>query len=265
MPLTLKDKDKLLCEKFIKKIDLYDKNSFNFLAKDHIDDYNNYIYTINDRLGINIITKIYETLENIINYFDNYKAMITKQTMFTKTHNQNIILDYKKLESNLDTQIQLLLGYKTELIKYISGYDTIYNYLISYFKKTNIYIIAGQEKIKHYETTVSNLKDKALEQKLLELSFNAEQLMKEIDILKLFKAKVSGLSSEVLLLQNINVVITERLQYSVINIYNDFKKSVIKCFNTGFDYNNLLNIINEYYTMFLEIIELCKKSLLIFN
>lgn len=265
MPPTLKDKDKLLYEKFIKKIDLYNKDSFDFLAKDHIDDYNNYIYSINDRLGINIIKKIYETLNNTINYFDNYKSIITKQTMFAKTHDQKIILDYKKLENNLNTQIQLLLGYKTELIKYISGYDTIYNYLISYFKKTNIYILAGEEKIKRYETTVSNLKDKALEQKLLELSFNANHLINDIDTLKLFKAKVSGLSSKILLFQNVNVVITERIQYSVINIYNDFKKSVIKCFSTEFDYNNLLDIINEYYIMFLEIIELCKKSLIIFD
>lgn len=141
--------------------------------------------------------------------------------------------------NTLDVQISKIEGQleqaRMELLKDISLFDTLYEKNLEYFKNLQIYIIAGEEKIKEVrETSIPSLRAEAVAsgepmhaQLVKDFEESVNRFEKKIHDLKLSKTIAIQTAPQVKLIQNNNKQLVDKIQTTVLNTIPMWKSQIV--------------------------------------
>ena len=127
---------------------------------------------------------------------------------------------YTSVEANIDSIVKNLEAHQRNLLKDISILDQMHNYNLEYLKELEIYIEAGKQKLNHLMTNeIPALESKAIasntaEDAQMARDFKdlANRFEKRIHDLELTKTISIQTIPQIRLVQNNNVIMTEKIQ-----------------------------------------------------
>jgi len=157
-------------------------------------------------------------------FYNNMKKKIEKMLARYDT----LEVQISKIEGQLDQA-------RMELLKDISLFDTLYEKNLEYFKNLNIYIIAGEEKIKEVrETSIPSLRAEAAAsrepmhaQLVKDFEESVNRFEKKIHDLKLSKTIALQTAPQVKLIQNNNKQLVDKIQTTILNTIPLWKSQIV--------------------------------------
>ena len=192
---------------------------------------------INKDLGEvgNIITNVVNELKGF--NIENEKNRKGIFGFFKKARNSLEILKtkYSNVESNIDNIVKVLEAHQRNLLKDISILDQLYDYNLEYLKELEIYIEAGKKKLKYLNTEeIPKLEAKS------QLSSSPQdiQMIKDLkDLTNRFEKRIHDLEltrtisiqtmPQIRLVQNNNVIMTEKIQSTISNTIPLWKNQMV--------------------------------------
>lgn len=145
---------------------------------------------------------------------------------------------YNNISENVDDIKNELEIYKIRLLKDIAMLDILYEENLKYFKKLEMYIIAGEEKVKQTRNeTINNLYQEANKKDDSEKDF-AMQLIKDFEkdvdrfekrIIDMQTSKIIAMqmAPQIKLIQNNNQVLVDKITDSINNVIPLYKSQLI--------------------------------------
>lgn len=142
---------------------------------------------------------------------------------------------YDKAEVNVDKISRLLEEHQIVLLKDIAMLDELYDRNLTNFKELSMYILAGQKKLKEIkETELPKLVEKAEKSGLPEDSQAANDLAnalnrfeKKLHDLELTRMISIQMAPQIRLVQNNNILMTEKIQSSLVNTIPLWKSQMV--------------------------------------
>ena len=142
---------------------------------------------------------------------------------------------YTNVETNIDNIVKVLEGHQRNLLKDISILDQMYNYNLEYLKELDIYIQAGKQKLNNLMATeIPALESKALAsnapedaQMARDIKDLANRFEKRIHDLELTRAISIQTIPQIRLVQNNNVIMTEKIQSTITNTIPLWKNQMV--------------------------------------
>lgn len=154
------------------------------------------------------------------------KAKNKAETMRTK---------YAKVETNVDRITAMLEGHQMTLMKDIAMLDEMYKMNLQNFKELSLYIIAGKKRLKEVrEQELAALVLKAKQTGLTEdaqaaqdLSNLCDRFEKKLYDLELTRTVALQMGPQIRLVQNNDVLMTEKIQSSIVNTIPLWKSQMV--------------------------------------
>ena len=142
---------------------------------------------------------------------------------------------YTNVETNIDNIVKVLEGHQRTLLKDISILDQMYNYNLEYLKELDIYIQAGKQKLNNLMSTeIPALESKALAsntpedaQMARDIKDLANRFEKRIHDLELTRAISVQTIPQIRLVQNNNVIMSEKIQSTITNTIPLWKNQMV--------------------------------------
>lgn len=142
---------------------------------------------------------------------------------------------FQKLSTEIENIIDELTKARMQLLKDVTLFDNLYEKNLEYLKELDLYIIAGQMKIKDIqEKVLPELKAKADAsgdpvdaQKYQDMNQMLNRFEKKIHDLKLSRMVSIQTSPQIRLIQNNNQVLVEKIQSSILNTIPLWKNQII--------------------------------------
>ena len=142
---------------------------------------------------------------------------------------------YTNVETNIDNIVKVLEGHQRTLLKDISILDQMYNYNLEYLKELDIYIQAGKQKLNNLMTTeIPALESKALAsntpedaQMARDIKDLANRFEKRIHDLELTRTISVQTIPQIRLVQNNNVIMSEKIQSTITNTIPLWKNQMV--------------------------------------
>uniref|UniRef100_UPI003F4B0AB3 toxic anion resistance protein n=1 Tax=Brachyspira catarrhinii TaxID=2528966 RepID=UPI003F4B0AB3 len=142
---------------------------------------------------------------------------------------------YTSVEANIDSIVKNLEAHQRNLLKDISILDQMYNYNLEYLKELEIYIEAGKQKLNHLMANeIPALESKAIasntaEDAQMARDFKdlANRFEKRIHDLELTKTISIQTIPQIRLVQNNNVIMTEKIQSTITNTIPLWKNQMV--------------------------------------
>lgn len=142
---------------------------------------------------------------------------------------------FQKLSTEIENIVDELTKARMQLLKDVTLFDNLYQKNLEYLKELDLYIIAGQMKIKEIqETVLPGLKAKADAsgdpvdaQKFQDMNQMLNRFEKKLHDLKLSRMVSIQTSPQIRLIQNNNQVLVEKIQSSILNTIPLWKNQII--------------------------------------
>lgn len=142
---------------------------------------------------------------------------------------------YEKAETNVDQITSLLEGHQIQLMKDISLLDQMYQMNLNNFKEISLYIIVGKKRLDiARKEELTSLIEKAQRTGLPEDSQAAndfanlcDRFEKKIHDLELTRMVALQMGPQIRLIQNNNIMMTEKIQSSIVNTIPLWKSQMV--------------------------------------
>lgn len=142
---------------------------------------------------------------------------------------------YDSVSVQIDKIIDELHKARISLLNDISLMDKLYQKNLEYFKDLNMYIIAGEEKLKEFQEKVlpemkqkvESSNDPVEAQRFQDLSQMVNRFEKKLHDLKLSKMLSLQTGPQIRLIQNGNQVLVEKIQSSILNTIPLWKNQIV--------------------------------------
>lgn len=152
-----------------------------------------------------------------------------------KDKTETIKARYAKVETNVDHITEVLEGHQMTLMKDIAMLDEMYERNLNNFKELSLYIIAGKKRLKQArDVELAALKQKAVTSGLAEDAQAANDFMslcdrfeKKLHDLELSKTVSLQMGPQIRLIQNNDILMTEKIQSSIVNTIPLWKSQMI--------------------------------------
>ncbi len=146
-----------------------------------------------------------------------------------------ITINFNSVSDNIDGIVVSLENHQRTLLKDVHMLDTMYEENKSYFKELNMYILAGEERLRKYEEEeipaqkkiAQESSDQIETQKLNDMINSASRFEKKLHDLKLSKTLSIQMAPQIRLLQNNNSVLVEKIQSSIVNAIPLWKNHIV--------------------------------------
>ena len=157
---------------------------------------------------------------------------------FLKNASRNIkklLQRYEKLEVQIDKIEQQLDQARMAMLKDITKFDSLYEKNLEYFQELQIYIAAGEEKIKEIQMeTLPKLREEAKAkgdpmsaQLVRDFEDTVSRFEKKIHDLKLSKTIAIQTAPQIRLIQNNDKALVEKIQTAVLNTIPLWKSQIV--------------------------------------
>ena len=148
---------------------------------------------------------------------------------------QKLLSKYDKVNNNIDKIEKRLEGHKMQMLKDIAIFDEMYDKNMDSFKQISLYIIAGDKKIKELkEVELPKLQQQAQEsgeqidaQKVNDLMAVISRFEKKIYDLKTTRIISIQMAPQIIMVQNNDSELVEKIQSSIINTIPLWKNQVV--------------------------------------
>jgi uncharacterized protein YaaN involved in tellurite resistance len=164
-------------------------------------------------------------------------ALINKIPIVGKIFNglKTFISRYEKIEVQIDRISADLEKARMELLKDIGLFDIMFEHNREYFKELEIYIAAGELKVKELnEKLIPELKRKAegsgdpmIAQQLNDMVQMTNRFEKKVHDLKLSKTISTQMAPQIRLVQNNDRILVDKIQTSILNTIPLWKNQII--------------------------------------
>jgi uncharacterized protein YaaN involved in tellurite resistance len=142
---------------------------------------------------------------------------------------------YDKAEVNVDKVSAVLEGHEVKLMKDVAMLDELYHQNLTYFKELTMYILAGKKKLtKERATTLVEMRNKAQTSGLAEDAQAAndyanlcERFEKKLYDLELTRMISIQMSPQIRLIQNNDVLMSEKIQSTLVNTIPLWKSQMV--------------------------------------
>ena len=142
---------------------------------------------------------------------------------------------YSKVEVNIDGIIKILENHQRTLLKDISILDQMYDYNLDYLKELELYIKAGKEKLNNdINKKILELEEKAKQtnkpedaQAVRDYKDLANRFEKRLHDLELTKTVSIQTIPQIRMVQNNNVVMSEKIQSTLVNTIPLWKNQMV--------------------------------------
>ena len=142
---------------------------------------------------------------------------------------------YTNVETNIDNIVKVLEGHQRNLLKDISILDQMYNYNLEYLKELEIYIEAGKQKLNYIMTneipaleakamTSNSAQDAQFARDLKDLANRFEKRIHDLDLTRTISIQTIP---QIRLVQNNNVIMTEKIQSTIANTIPLWKNQMV--------------------------------------
>ncbi|MBQ9659190.1 MAG: toxic anion resistance protein [Clostridia bacterium] len=239
---SLLPEEKQAIDEFVEKIDITNTNQilqFGSTAQSNISKFSDTVLeevkTKNTgevgTLLANLVTEIkdFDTVtgqepKGLLKIFSSAKGQLTK-----------LISKYNKVEKNIATIENALEAHKTQMMKDISMFDTMYDKNLEYFKDLSLYIIAGERIIKQLkEVELPELQRKASEtneqidvQAVNDMVNTIERFERKLYDLKTTRIISIQMAPQIRLIQNNDSELVNKIQSSLINTIPLWKNQIV--------------------------------------
>lgn len=156
---------------------------------------------------------------------------------FKKAKNkaETLKVKYTNAEKNVDHIVEILERHQQALIKDIALLDNMYEMNLQNFKELSLYIIAGKKALeKARNVELEEMKQKALKTGLAEDSQAAndfaalcDRFEKKIHDLELTRTVALQMGPQIRLVQNNDILMTEKIQSSIVNTIPLWKSQMV--------------------------------------
>ncbi|MDR0670352.1 MAG: toxic anion resistance protein [Treponema sp.] len=148
---------------------------------------------------------------------------------------KNFISRYEKIEVQIDRITTDLEKARMDLLKDIGLFDIMFDHNKEYFRELEIYIAAGELKVKELnEQVIPTLKRKAegsddpmASQQVNDMVQMASRFEKKVHDLKLSKTISMQMAPQIRLVQNNNRILVDKIQTSILNTIPLWKNQII--------------------------------------
>jgi uncharacterized protein YaaN involved in tellurite resistance len=164
-------------------------------------------------------------------------ALISKIPLVGKIFNsvKNFMSRYEKIEVQIDRISSDLERARMELLKDIGLFDIMFDHNREYFKELEIYIAAGEIKVKELnDKVIPELKRKAegsgdpmSAQQVNDMVQMTSRFEKKVHDLKLSKTISMQMAPQIRLVQNNNRILVDKIQTSILNTIPLWKNQII--------------------------------------
>ncbi|MDR2185071.1 MAG: toxic anion resistance protein [Treponema sp.] len=164
-------------------------------------------------------------------------TLINKIPIVGKVFNsfKNFISRYEKIEVQIDRITSDLEKARMDLLKDIGLFDIMFDHNREYFKELEIYIAAGELKVKELnEKVIPGLKRKAegsgdpmVSQQVNDMVQMTNRFEKKVHDLKLSKTISMQMAPQIRLVQNNNRILVDKIQTSILNTIPLWKNQII--------------------------------------
>lgn len=142
---------------------------------------------------------------------------------------------YQTLETQIDRIETDLDGQRVELLKDITMFDQLYQRNLQYFQDVNLYIIAGEERIRELrETTLPRLYEEAKgtgdpmdAQLVRDFEDNVNRFEKKVHDLRLSKTVSMQTAPQIKLIQNNDKLLVEKIQTVMLHTIPLWKSQIV--------------------------------------
>ena len=142
---------------------------------------------------------------------------------------------YTNVEANIDNIVKTLEAHQRNLLKDISILDQMYNYNLEYLKELEIYIEAGKQKLNQLMTNEipaleakamasNSAQDAQLARDLKDLATRFEKRIHDLDLTRTISIQTIP---QIRLVQNNNVIMTEKIQSAIANTIPLWKNQMV--------------------------------------
>ena len=142
---------------------------------------------------------------------------------------------YTNVEANIDNIVKTLEAHQRNLLKDISILDQMYNYNLEYLKELEIYIEAGKQKLNQLMTNEipaleakamasNSAQDAQLARDLKDLATRFEKRIHDLDLTRTISIQTIP---QIRLVQNNNVIMTEKIQSTIANTIPLWKNQMV--------------------------------------
>jgi uncharacterized protein YaaN involved in tellurite resistance len=164
-------------------------------------------------------------------------ALINKIPLVGKMFNRfkNFISRYEKIEVQIDRITSDLEKVRMDLLKDIGLFDIMFDHNKDYFRELEVYIAAGELKIKELtDKVIPELKlqaeksnDPMASQQVNDMVQMAGRFEKKVHDLKLSKTISMQMAPQIRLVQNNNRILVDKIQTSILNTIPLWKNQII--------------------------------------
>ena len=142
---------------------------------------------------------------------------------------------YEKLEVQIDRIEEELEQARMQMLKDVAMFDGLYEKNLEYFRELQIYIAAGEEKLRELrEVTLPRLREEAVEkgdpmsaQAVQDFRDSVDRFEKKIHDLKLSKTIAIQTAPQIRLIQNSDRMLVEKIQTAILNTIPLWKSQIV--------------------------------------
>jgi uncharacterized protein YaaN involved in tellurite resistance len=164
-------------------------------------------------------------------------ALVNKIPVVGKMFNafKNFVSRYEKIEVQIDRITSDLEKARMDLLKDIGLFDMMFEHNKDYFKELEIYIVAGEIKVKELtDNVLPELKRRAegsddpmISQQVNDMVQMTSRFEKKVHDLKLSKTVSMQMAPQIRLVQNNNRILVDKIQTSILNTIPLWKNQII--------------------------------------
>ena len=239
----LKKEEKVAIDEFVSKLDLTETNNVLAYGREAQSD----IAKFSDGVLENVRTrntgdagKLLTDLVVEIKEFDKYADINNSKGIFAmfnslKKRVEKLLLQYDKVNANVDRIEKQLDKHRVTLLKDIAIFDEMYDKNLDSFKLISLYIIAGEKKLAELKDKVlPELQEKAKKsgdqidaQKANDMEATINRFEKKLYDLKTTRIISIQMAPQIRLIQNNDTELVEKIQSSITNTIPLWKNQIV--------------------------------------
>ena len=238
--IQLTEEEKKIVDQFVDKIEINNSNAilqYGVGAQKKISDFSQ--AALND-VRTKDLGEIGEILSSVVNELKNFEEPEEKKGIFKvfkkgKDKISQMKANYESVENNIDKMCNVLEKHQIQLLKDIAMLDRMYEINKTYFKELYMYILAGKKKLQKLENEeLPKLQEKARisknpqdAQELSDFVSLCNRFEKKIHDLELTKMVSLQMAPQIRLIQNNDLLMSEKIQSKLINTIPLWKNQMV--------------------------------------
>ena len=238
--IQLTEEEKNIVDQFVDKIEINNSNAilqYGVGAQKKISDFSH--AALND-VRTKDLGEIGDILSNVVNELKNFEEPEEKKGIFKvfkkgKDKISQMKANYESVENNIDKMCNVLEKHQIQLLKDIAMLDRMYEINKTYFKELYMYILAGKKKLQKLENEeLPKLQEKARisknpqdAQELSDFVSLCNRFEKKIHDLELTKMVSLQMAPQIRLIQNNDLLMSEKIQSTLINTIPLWKNQMV--------------------------------------